>query len=317
MALKRYSLEEFRSVASDPAKASDLSGAQLEREEAFHSVEPTLADGTKAYEKAIEVAERDLVFRMSDATIDRHNDTIDPTGWKFEAFMRSGSLLWAHDATRLPLAKPVELWVERGALYGQFRFPSPGKHAMSDTVFDLFKEGTLKGVSVGFKPMRWEFIAQRLENGQAGVDFKEQELLELSATPVPANSNAVVVRAITKLATAEITDELQALRGVIASLASDLKALAELPRVAPAPLVEEKAGRVLSRANKGKLRSAHGLIDEVIRAQKGCEDPACTDPDCEDPEHMKAAPAATISVEPSVKTPTEVLTKLATLLRKS
>lgn len=283
MKLKRLPSAEFRALASDSAKAAELSNVATDREEAF-----TVAD-SKAYEKALEVGDRDIVFRMSDGTIDRHNDTIDPAGWKFEGFLRSGSMIWAHDASQLPIAKPVELWIERGALFGQFRFPAPGKSEFADTVFELFKDGTLRGVSVGFSPKRWEFIAQRQENGHPGVDFKEQELLELSATPVPANSNAVVVRAIEKL---HRSAELAAVRSELATV-KDL--VEQLLAFYLSPVRRE--GRVLSKTNEGRLEQARDLVDQVLSSARpieeesaSCDDADCDDPNCENPDHMKTAP---------------------------
>ena len=50
----------------------------------------------------------------------------------------------------------------------------------------LYRTGFQKGVSVGFKPLRYE--ERRHEKTGASL---EQELLETSAVPVPANRNAL------------------------------------------------------------------------------------------------------------------------------
>ena len=58
---------------------------------------------------------------------------------------------------------------------------------MADTVLAMMRAGFLSGVSVGFQPKRMAYNEER-----RGVDFLEQELLEFSVVPVPANAVCLV-----------------------------------------------------------------------------------------------------------------------------
>ena len=56
--------------------------------------------------------------------------------------------------------------------------------------FQLYAEGFLHAVSVGFRPLDWRWAAG--EERADGIDFQRQELLEFSCVPVPANPEALV-----------------------------------------------------------------------------------------------------------------------------
>jgi hypothetical protein len=57
-------------------------------------------------------------------------------------------------------------------------------------VFKAIKGGFLSAVSVGFAPIKYAFSE---EQGRSfGIDFLQQELLEFSVCPVPANPEALI-----------------------------------------------------------------------------------------------------------------------------
>jgi hypothetical protein len=56
----------------------------------------------------------------------------------------------------------------------------------------LYRTGYQRGVSVGFKPLRFEERRHEKTGAFLGICFLEQELLETSAVPVPANRNALL-----------------------------------------------------------------------------------------------------------------------------
>lgn len=141
--------------------------------------------------KASDDAEsRSLTFTISTPTVDRMGDTIAVDGWKLESFRKNPVVLWAHDAESLPVAKAPKVWIEGGKLKAEAEFTPPGMARFNDTVFDMYKQGFLSAVSVGFMPLRYAFTDD--PQRRFGIDFLEQELLEFSAVPVPANAEALV-----------------------------------------------------------------------------------------------------------------------------
>jgi HK97 family phage prohead protease len=123
-----------------------------------------------------------FVFSTSD--VDRDNDTIDQSGWDLTAFRANPVILWAHDHRGLPVGRATEVGVRGGRLAGVVKF---AEHAFAQTVWDLVRGGFLRAVSVGFRALEWT-----RDDARGGVNFKRQELLEVSICPVPANQNALL-----------------------------------------------------------------------------------------------------------------------------
>ena len=133
-----------------------------------------------------------IQFVISTGDVDRDNDTVDPLGWDLEPFRKAGTVLWAHDASLPPIAKPMATFLEGDKLKSIAQFtPADMNHPLGQgfghTVFRMFKEGFLRAVSVGFLPTEFMFSEDR-----GGMDFTAQELLEFSAVPVPSNRQALV-----------------------------------------------------------------------------------------------------------------------------
>lgn len=128
---------------------------------------------------------------LSDGSVDRHGDTISPDGWKLDAYKANPVLLWAHDSHSLPIGQTLNARVESLKLRGEMSF---AKHDFAKDVKDLVDAKILRAVSVGFAPKKYEEAKDR-DDGDSWfppLNFLEQELLELSVVPVPANPNALI-----------------------------------------------------------------------------------------------------------------------------
>lgn len=130
--------------------------------------------------------DRRLRFVISTGDEDREGDTINPEGWVLDNYRRNPVVLWAHDHSALPVAKAHEISAQDGRLIAVAEFAT---HDFADEVYQLYRERFLRATSVGFRPLEWS------RNEAGGVDFLEQELVEFSCVPVPANPNALIAAA--------------------------------------------------------------------------------------------------------------------------
>jgi len=140
-----------------------------------------------------------LTLVASVETEDRAGDLIEAAGWELEAYARNPVVLWAHDYLRPPIGRSLRTWVEGRSLMATIEFaPIP----FAQEVRALYAGGFMRGVSVGFRalesePRRASRAALRHAQGAAGsgrgVLFRRQELLEISAAPVPLNAMALAV----------------------------------------------------------------------------------------------------------------------------
>lgn len=145
-----------------------------------------------------------LQFTISTADVDRDRDTIDPKGWKLDNFKKNPVMLWAHQHSGLPVAKCIDCAIENGRLMVDAEFTPMDLYPFGYTVYRMYKGGFMSAQSVGFDPSRWEIVQDA--DRPYGYDFKEQELLETSAVPVPSNPHALIMARNAGIDTAPIMD---------------------------------------------------------------------------------------------------------------
>ncbi len=133
-------------------------------------------------------AELPMTFVISSEEVDRHGDVVVAQGWRLAAYRQNPVFLWAHDYTRPVIGRARAVWPEAERLLARMEF-APTDFARE--VAALYRSGYQQGVSVGFKPLRYEERRQEQTGAFLGLRFLEQELLEVSAVPVPANRQAL------------------------------------------------------------------------------------------------------------------------------
>jgi HK97 family phage prohead protease len=140
---------------------------------------------------------RALRFTISTDTVDREQDRIALAGWDLANFRRNPVVLWGHDASRLPIGRAFDLTIEGGALKATVEFipeDTPEGGSFAESVFRLARQGFIAATSVGFRPIKWEYTNDQSRGADdwfPGIDFQEQELVELSVVTVPANPEAL------------------------------------------------------------------------------------------------------------------------------
>lgn len=149
---------------------------------------PTLKEFTKAQAKELVKAFQSLHIKQAKGEgtfeviattegVDRDGEVILIKGWDLKNFMKNPVLLFGHDYWSYPIGAVTEVNAEGDKLIakGVFARTEEGQKARQ-----LYDDGILKAVSVGFIPRKRE-----------GNVIIEAELLELSFVPVPANADAL------------------------------------------------------------------------------------------------------------------------------
>ena len=151
------------------------------------------------FEVKQEGPEEDRVLRFvgSDETPDRDNDIIEVAGWKLDDYMKNPVFLWAHHYGEPPIGKAVSVMADIASkkLLFDIKFATVEEYPFADTIYKLYKGGYLSATSVGFHGMKYKTRDEEevlsMPEWQRGRRYMEQELLELSAVPVPCNPNAL------------------------------------------------------------------------------------------------------------------------------
>lgn len=141
---------------------------------------------------------RALRFTISTESVDREQDMISLAGWDLANFKRNPVVLWGHDAARLPIGRACDVAIEGGGLKASIEFiPSdtPEGGLFAESVYRLARAGFIAATSVGFRPLKWDYTRDPTRGADdwfPGIDFEEQELVELSVVTVPANPEALM-----------------------------------------------------------------------------------------------------------------------------
>lgn len=137
--------------------------------------------------KSIDPIARTVDVVMSTEAIDRYDERLKQD-WNLQAYKSNPIVLWAHDGHALPLGRAENVRVEDGSLQGTIRFASASANPVAEQCFQLFNEGVLNAVSVGFISRKQTVVKE----GERAIRLLEQnELIELSVTNTPANPEAI------------------------------------------------------------------------------------------------------------------------------
>lgn len=170
------------------------------------------------FTKEIDTEKRQVKVIISTEDVDRSNDNINVLGWDFTNFLKNPTVLWAHDYSKLPIAKSLYIGIEGKNIVAICEFPKAGLYHFADTVYEMIKDGFINASSVGFKPKKFSY-----KEDYNGVEFIEQELLEFSFVPVPANPNAL----ITSKSIKDANDLIKELKQELGEIRKDIEILKE------------------------------------------------------------------------------------------
>jgi HK97 family phage prohead protease len=137
-------------------------------------------------------SDRVLEFVGSTAGVDRYGDIIEVEGWELDNYLQNPVFLWAHDYKQPPIGKAVAVEKTSKGLVFRIKFAEPEVYPFADTIFKLYLGGYLRATSVGFRDIEREPITDK-DGRHTGWHYKRQELWELSAVPVPANPEALIM----------------------------------------------------------------------------------------------------------------------------
>jgi HK97 family phage prohead protease len=131
-----------------------------------------------------------MTYILSDATVDRYGDIIDPNGWQLANFKRNPIALFGHQGS-FPIGTWKDIRVENGKLIAEFSPAQRGTSQRIDEIISLVEQDILRATSVGFQGLEVEPLDPKDPWG--GQRYIKQELLETSIVSVPANPAALQI----------------------------------------------------------------------------------------------------------------------------
>lgn len=151
-----------------------------------------------------DIASDGLNFVLSTAAVDRHGDTVSQSGWKLDNYKKNPVVLFGHDQQSPPVGRAPNILIENERLVAKgVQFTPKELSPFGWMIGEMYKQGFMNAVSVGFLPGRF---SENEERGGLAMDFEEQELLEFSAVPVPANPEALQAAKAAGIETAPLVE---------------------------------------------------------------------------------------------------------------
>lgn len=143
--------------------------------------------GFTARVRAVAADKRTVDVIASTDAQDRYGEIVEQV-WQLDAYQANPVVLYAHDSRELPIGKAENIRVEDGQLVATLRFVGAEVNPRAEQVWQLVQEGVLRAVSVGFIPhtYRWE-----KRDDREVLVLTDNELVEISVVPVPANPEAL------------------------------------------------------------------------------------------------------------------------------
>lgn len=149
--------------------------------------------------KEINDEDRTLVAYATTKTVDSYNEVLLPDSFDLERYRKNPVLMWGHDYRLPPIGR--SMWIKPDSKGLLFK-PQFAKTQFAEDVFNLYREGFLRGFSVGFDPKAWlspqdeeyqKLLAKWGIEGQPDRIYTKNELYEVSAVPLPANEDALML----------------------------------------------------------------------------------------------------------------------------
>jgi HK97 family phage prohead protease len=131
---------------------------------------------------------------ITNATTDHLGDSVKPGGVNDSLFGKNAPVLDSHDSSKPPVASSSRPFMSGDNLLAIARFPKPGISANSDQIIAAIRARLLRGVSIGFIPLKWSFSKD--PSRPMGVDFNEIKLIEFSMCSIPCNPDCYVLGSV-------------------------------------------------------------------------------------------------------------------------
>lgn len=141
--------------------------------------------------KALSVDDKakSVKFIISTNQEDRYGEIVDQESWDFKSYNKNPLVLWGHDPSSPEnvLGTATELTIDpTGTNTTALLTFDDDINPKAGLIFNQIKKGTLRTVSVGF-------INHTYNTEEDTPVLKDNELLEISVVPIPANSGAIAL----------------------------------------------------------------------------------------------------------------------------
>lgn len=151
----------------------------------------------RAYEATLDVdaVERTVVATINTDAVDRYKTVIVPDGGDFTQYRSNPVVLRNHNQDCV-IGKNQWIKASKGKIVAKTKFLPLGLDPDVDKIFELYRQGFLRGWSVFGTPIDWgrptpQELRKRPEWANAEIVYRKWILIEYSAVTLPGNADAL------------------------------------------------------------------------------------------------------------------------------
>ena len=140
----------------------------------------------------IDEANHEIIFTATSDTLDRDSERVIPRSFEKDMgfYDENPVVLYGHDHRLPAVGKCTDHEFSDADLKMQVKF-AVDENPMAALLWGLYKSGYMRMTSVGFIPIEWSDDAEEKLEGQSGLTFIRNELIELSLVNVGSNRFAL------------------------------------------------------------------------------------------------------------------------------
>jgi phage head maturation protease len=147
---------------------------------------------------SIDEEKRSVRVIASSTAIDSYGEIVEQS-FRLERYQRNPVVLYGHNKSgilgmggdpedTLPIGYATELGISGGKLLATLNFVDEKANPLAPMVFEGFRQGSIRAVSIGFFPHE---VREETRNGEDVYVLSQNELFEISVVPMGANPDAV------------------------------------------------------------------------------------------------------------------------------
>jgi len=204
-------------------------------------------------------------YVLSTEDPDHYLDVIVQKGWVLKNFLLNSICLWSHDK-QFVIGRWLRPRIENNQLVADLELAPENTSDRVSEIVRLVKNGFIKAVSVGFRPIESEPITKT-----GGTRFIRSELVEVSLCAVGANPNALIAAKALGISNKTLAmvfkegSKNASLADRIAEAKRSVKSRYDDPQ--ERQRIHRKAIETLARLNAAKSASKPTPEEEVARAR--------------------------------------------------
>lgn len=140
---------------------------------------------------SLDAKKRTLDATISTNQVDRDGEIVEPSAFKdrIDTFMDNPVFLWMHNPEKV-VGNVTDVDIKKDRIDAKLQWREEGRSELSDEIFSLYEDGTLKTFSIGFRVFKMEF-SEKEDGSPEPPKITDAELYEVSAVSIPANPGAV------------------------------------------------------------------------------------------------------------------------------